>query len=60
MKTFARKFLSVTLAAMMLLSMLPTVAFAASETEDFLRILKRHSLSGGVALTKELLMLKRH
>ena len=38
MKTFARKFLSVTLAAMMLLSMLPTVAFAADSSDDFYRI----------------------
>ena len=38
MKTFARKFLSVTLAAMMLLSMLPTVAFAANSSDDFYRI----------------------
>ena len=38
MKSFARKFLSVTLAAMMLFSMLPTVAFAANSSDNFYRI----------------------
>lgn len=38
MKTFARKFLSVTLAAMMLLSMLPTVAFAADSSDEFYKV----------------------
>lgn len=38
MKNFARKFLSVTLAAMMLFSMLPTVAFAADSGDDFYKI----------------------
>ena len=51
MKNFARKFLSVTLAAMMLLSMLPTVAFAADSSDNFYRIV--HLDNGRKYFSKE-------